>query len=385
MVIFPEDIKGNPKVHKTIKNNLLDEILHFNEAGMVSKTEYFREGIPSSSIEEEAKDGMIFRKIIEYDPRGKIKRRADVILDSNFKTIKATIFDGEGKVIQRTKNTVNEDNKVTEAIVGDMTYRYAYDSKGNQLSKVKLNEEGGIEKTQVSTYDERGNEIAWKKFDKKGKLVRYHLYQYNAEDKLIRKTKFERPEMIYPSTHQKSDFLEYYEMMKAFAYDVNGQETASDPTIRYLDIDTIYEYDQFGNTSLMEEYQYREDFSNRFLTLWVGEYEEYNEKNLIVKERSEETHTDWDWGAERTYTYDFDDTGKVICKKMGNGSTTDYQYDELGWLQKEKTTERTEGCLREEETEYDAKGNVIRHREISEYAEGETRDCLTVFDIEYYD
>lgn len=410
MYIHISDLKGNVKIHKSFINGLIEKIMFFDDKGNLYKEDSFKDGkILESFVIENAE-----RKIYRYHK------------NENSPSLEKAFFDDQGHLMEETyfnENNITEwentysyndaGNIVSErrefgSVITSIDYKYdirqnlveksilsstenesfvylfKYDQLNRQTKKIKKRGDNSIIKTQITEYL-NGNQVAWKKFDANGLLVKFKIYQYNETNQLVRKIRFEKhTDSRYQSIHNEADFKEYYDLMAAFKYDINNQKNDIPVSIIFLSDDTRFEYDIFGNEILKEKFEYRADFSNQCLTLWRSEYNEYNDKNLLIKYREDETHTDWDWSTEENNIYTFDEMGRMILKETNGIRKTHFFYNENGNLAKKTTQSNGEGLEEKEEIAFDNNGNVISYYEFTDYKEGTIKETTKKYEIEYY-
>lgn len=415
MYIFPGELKGRVKMHKTFLNGVIEEAMYFDVTGKLNRRENYNAGELNELYTEEISGKISVSKVFSYsagEPSPSVRislsnDKGQLLEESYFDETntlqwrRTNSFDANGNIIyekgegninlQAIHNRYDGNNNLIEKRIESkleeecLHYFFEYDAHNNLVKKTKKDATGNTIKTQVSEF-ENNNQMVWKKFNAKGHLVKLKLYRYNKANKMTRKTKFERHDFAgYTSVHDRADFKEYYNWMELFNLDVNGNTTNLPATIQYLDSDTRYEYDAFGNEVLSEMFEYRDDFSNKHLTLWRAEYNIYNEQNLLISTRYDETHTDWDWSSGTDYKYHFDETGRLVLKETGDSIKTYYSYNDNGSLVKEFTLEQNEKADHRKEIIYDPVGNVTRYNDSRHYIDEEVvRSELKTFEIEYY-
>jgi YD repeat-containing protein len=415
MYIFQDELKGKIKTHTTFLNGVLEERMHFDEVRKLTRRENYKEGKLQELFTIEPSGNIFVSKTFNYSA-GKQSPSVKISLTTNDdKLLEESYFDETNTLLWRQTNSFDDNgNMIAEKGEGDINvqavhcrydsnnnltekrieskvdteclhYFFEYDAHNDLIKKIKQDGNGKTIKTQVSEF-ENGNQTVWKKFDSNGLLVKLKLYQYNEVGKMTRKIKFEKYDIAhYQSVHDTTHFTDDYNWMQLFTVDVNGNTVNLPTSIQYLDSDTRYEYDGFGNEVLKEMFEYRDDFSNQRLTVWRADYHTYNEQNMLVSNRYDETHTDWDWSGGTDYQYQFDETGRLLLKETGSNTKTHYSYNGQGTLVKELELVQDEKSDHRKEIIYDDTGNVTRYNDSRHYIdEGIVRSELKIFEIEYY-
>lgn len=406
--MYIDEVKGKVKTHTSIENDMVKEIRHYDEQGHNYKTLYYSEGKLKSYFEDVDANT---NRVLNYEKNPLSPSVQESITNEQGKLMRSSFIDENGKLLWELHNTYNRQDNIisthytdengttvtsytydsnSNLIVkkiaapdqaGSILYQFQYDELNQLVRKTKSSIDGQVIKTQLYAYENR-QQTSFSKYDGNGHLVKLKLHVYNEEGQLIRKTKFNRYESNHPSEHDPADFKEYYEQMQPFKSDINGQATHINPSIVFLDSYTQYQYDQFGNETLSEKFEYREDFSNKRLTLWRGNYHQYNERNLLIKESSIETHTDWDDGHQWEYTYTFDDKGRVI-KITSSALVEEFHFNEQDQLVMETKNYHNGEWI--EETKYDAMGNATSHTRRAQYKGELSQEDIEVFVIDYYE
>lgn len=211
-------------------------------------------------------------------------------------------------------------------------YEYGEDQRYSTIQKLDFN--NNIEKTLIYNYSESDEYI--RDFNSLGILMGIVVTKYNENGKPIRITCFERPEDIQDNNVELSDgFKEFYEIMKAFKFDINGNEIDVPFSMDYLIDDRFFEYDKFENEVSNEVYHYCQESSMTGLVFLSGDYNFYNENNLLIKRHMYEFKTDWTDETLVFHEYVLDEKGSIVEKITDCGANRyveKFSYNKQGKL-----------------------------------------------------
>lgn len=420
MYIMPDDLKGKVKEHKTYHDDVLQNIMWFDENGNYCKGETYREGKLESYFNDEKDDDYRVRKVFWLVEGKANPSKRESITDAKGNLVRERYFDADGVKIweweyvfdeegspvsqkytekgDTTETTFSYDsakNLIEQKVIGptekeSFIYVFEYDADNNLTKKVKKKINGQVLKTEIIQF-ENGKKHSEKVYNKKGKLVKLKIFEFDEENRPTRKIKFKKFKISdFPDTDIPEGLKEYYDYMQAFQEDISGSPVDAPISIEFLVSNKRYAYDNHGNQALYEKEIYRKDFNPFGLTNWRSEYMTYNDKNLITSEKYFETHTDYDWASEINYQYAFDKQGKLLTKAWanangGNEAKTQYIYNRKGSLTKEITIGKAGNSTEKTVIEFDGRGNAISYKNSADYSNGETRRETKKFVIEYYD
>ena len=271
--------------------------IEFNDEGMViSEKKWKRNGKPFEEIKYEGKDKVVQRtqyidgkaSIItkyaynSYNNNTTVTRRKpdNKQIDKIVKSYNADKLDEQ--------KTFNNDNKGIDRVT------YAYDKNGNLIGENLYLGTEAVQYKNVYEYDDNGKKTSDIRYNKDSEIVYKTLFEYDGDKISVRETTNGDGEVEY---------------IEKFTYDDKGNVTVKSTYEKYDDSETTdkFRYDEKGNkiswvidkngVEIMKaEYTY-DDKSN--LTL-IQTY--YGDKLSETEERS--------------YTYEYDDKGNWIKKKV---------------------------------------------------------------------
>ncbi|MCD0476718.1 hypothetical protein LPB87_20185 [Flavobacterium sp. EDS] len=342
------------KSHKTIKNTIVQQIECYNAEGKIVRDEKYEEGI------------VVSVEIYRYEYQYSLMER----------------FNSEGILRRRDETWYNENNKIEKEKLGFETYYYQYGEDKRLLSMKKFDSENNIENSIDYSYVE---DYEYRKFfNSSGILVSLDITKYNEAKKPLRTIYFKIPHHDFIGSDESEGYKEFFEMMKVFGFDKNGNKVDTKISMYFLEKETVFEYDQFGNTISEERYDYDSESLEDKLVFRGGDYSYYNENNLLIKYHSFEIKTDWD--DELCYLYDYvlDEKGVIIEKSTDSGFNKiieKFNYNSEGTLI--SYVENRNDGEEIKEILYDDFGNKIS--EITELNfDGEYEKDIKEYEIEYY-
>lgn len=302
------------------------------------------------------------------------------------KSILKETFNADGILVGRNLKKLNKEEKIEEEYDGIGNYVskcfYKYDQNQKLLSETALDSEDKIEHTIL--YILIGNDEYTKRYDSNGLLEYLQILKFSEKKELIRALYFRKPDVTNYDPDELQYFEEYFEMMKAFRVDISGNTIDIPLAMNFLDSETIYEYDEFGNKILQEEFEYDKESSSCTIALVSGDHYEYNDLKMVIKHMSFEIHTDWDDKRELDFAYSFDEKGNVIEKTMNNGFNKineKFSFNDSGklvyYIEDRNNTEETN------EKFYDDNGNLILEARKC-YYDNEYEEEIIKYEIEYY-
>lgn len=352
-------MNGKVKICKKTTNDEIDSINYYDIDGKITKKEDYRDNKP----------WLIY--IYKYEKNIKIEE----------------ILNLEGKLVNRHEEIFNDIGQIKKSIIGIEKvlkhFHYEYDDN-QKISLLTISDSSNnIISKEFHQYIDNSEHI--KKFNSKGTLESLTILNHNEKGQLIRIIDFENTDYKSEINYQSNNFDEYFKMMEAFNYNLTGQKNEIDLSIHFLKSDTVFEYDKFGNQTLRQENQFREDFSSTHLTLKNQEIQEYDENNLLIKSSYYEIHTDWDDEHICNYTYSLNDQRlvtekttktlfKIIIEKFDYNSNSKLIYQK----EEHNNSEYTKEIF------FDDFGN--KTLEISRYnfEDEESEEINTKYEIDYY-
>lgn len=191
-------------------------------------------------------DGKIEKKEDYKD--GKLRSLETFTYEKQYTLCK--VFNAEGVLVVNKETWYNENNQIEKEESGFGIEKYHYDDNQRLLSMKEFDLENNLKMTLEYSYVE--NEEYMKYFDSLGILQSLVVTIYNDTKKPSRITYLKRPELAKINTNESDGFEEFFEMMKAFNFDINGHEKKTSLSMEFLKEDHLYEYDQFGNELFMK-------------------------------------------------------------------------------------------------------------------------------------
>lgn len=342
------------KICKTIVNNIVQRKQYFISEGKISQDEEYLDGV------------LKYLKSYSYE---------------NHYTLMET-FSSERELVGKNETWYNERNQILEEKSGfqKCIYEYREDQRCSRIQK--FNWENNIENTLVYNYSE--NDEHMRNFNSLGILIAFTITKYNENRKPVRITHFERPENIRDNIVELDGFKEFYEMMKVFKFDLLENEIDVQLSMDYFIDDVFYEYDKFGNEVSCETFHHSEETFSDNLVFLNGDYNFYNDNNLLIKRHMFEIKTDWDDETLLGYEYILDEKGSIIEKITNchsNRFVEKFNYNKQGKLI--SYTENRNDSEELTEILYDDFGNkffkIVKRNYDDEYDEE-----ITKYEIEYY-
>jgi|GEM_PF-3470063 len=343
------------KICKTVVNDIVQRVEYYNSEGTISQDEEYKDGV------------LKYLKVYSYE--------------KHYTSIET--FNSERKLVGRIETWYNESNQIIEEKSGFETYIYEYGENQRYSTIQKLDFKNNIEKTLIYNYNESYEYE--RDFNSLGILMGLVVTKYNENGKPIRITCFERPEDIQDNIVELSDgFKEFYEIMKTFKFDINGNEIDVPLSMDYLIDDNFLEYDKFENEVSNEVYHYCKEDSMTGLVFLSGNYNFYNENNLLIKRHMYEFKTDWTDETLVFHEYVLDEKGSIVEKITDCGANRfveKFNYNKQGKLI--HYTENRNDLEELTEILYDDFGNkffkIVKMNYDDEYEEEITR-----YEMEYY-
>lgn len=342
------------KSRKTIKNAIVQRIEYYNTEGKIVRVEQYEEGIVESVA------------VYKYENQYSLMER----------------FNNKGILCRREEKWYNENNEIEKEEFGFESYYYQYEADKRLLSMKKFDSENNIENSIEYRYVE---DYEYRKFfNSSGILLSLYVTRYNDAKKPLRTIYFEIPHHDFIGADESEGYKEFFEMMKVFGFDIDGNKVDTKISMYFLVEETVFEYDQFGNTISEEMYHYDRESVEDKLVFRGGVYNYYNENNLLIKYHSFEIKTDWDDELCCLYDYVLDEKGVIIEKSTDSGFNKvieKFNYNSEGTLIS-YVENRNEG---EEIKEilYDDLGNKVSEIAESNF-EGEYEKDIKEYQIEYY-
>ncbi|KIA93632.1 MULTISPECIES: hypothetical protein [unclassified Flavobacterium] len=342
------------KSRKTIKNAIVQQIECYNGEGKIVRDEEYEEGI------------VVSVEIYRYENQYSLKER----------------FNSEGILRRRDETWYNENNEIEKEDFGFATYYYQYGADKRLLSMKKFDSENNIENSIEYSYVE---DYEYRKFfNSSGILISLSVTRYNDAKKPFRTIYFEIPHHDFIGAEESEGYMEFFEMMKIFGFDIDGNMVDTKISMYFLVEEIVFEYDQFGNTISEEMYHYDGESLEDKLAFRGGVYNYYNENNLLIKYHSLEIKTDWDDELCCLYEYVLDEKGLIIEKSTDSGFNK--IIEKFNYNSKGKLISYVENRNNGEEVKeilYDDFGNKIS--EITELNfDGEYEKDIKEYEIEYY-
>ena len=342
------------KNRKTIKNAIVQRMEYYNTEGKIVRDEEYEEGIVESV------------GVYKYENQYSLMEG----------------FNSEGILHRRDEIWYNENNEIEKEKLAFETFYYQYGADKRLLSIKKFDSENNIEKTieysYVEDYEYR------KSFTSSGILVSLDVTRYNEAKKPLRTIYFEIPHHDFIGADESEGYKEFFEMMKVFSFDIDGNKVDTKISIYFLEEETVFEYDQFGNTISEERYHYDIESLEDKLVFRGGDYNYYNEINLLIKYHSFEIKTDWDDELCCLYDYVLDEKGVILEKSTDSGFNKvieKFNYNSKGtlisYVENRNDGEETKEIL------YDDFGNKISEIAESNFDDGYEKD-IKEYQIEYY-
>ncbi|UTN03721.1 hypothetical protein L0669_20625 [Flavobacterium bizetiae] len=345
---------GKIKSRKTIKNAIVHRMEYLNKEGKIVRDEEYEEGIVESVA------------VYKYENQYSLMER----------------FNSEGILDRRDETWYNENNEIEKQELGFATFYYQYGVDKRLLSVKKFDSENNIEKIIEYSYVE---DYEYRKFfDSSGILLSLDVTRYNDAKKPIRRIYFKIPHHEFIGAEESEGYKEFFEMMKIFGFDVDGNKIDIKISMNFLEEETVFEYDQFGNKISEERYYYDRESLEDKLVFRGGDYSYYNENNLLIKYHSFEMKTDWDDELCCLYDYVLDEKGVILEKSTDSGFNKvieKFNYNSKGtlisYVENRNDGEETKEIL------YDDFGNKIS--EIAELNfDSEYEKDIKEYEIEYY-
>lgn len=342
------------KSRKTIKNAIVQRMEYYNTEGKIVRVEEYEEGIVESVA------------VYKYENQYSLMER----------------FNSKGILCRREEKWYNENNEIEKEEFGFASYYYQYEADKRLLSMKKFDSENNIENSIEYRYVE---DYEYRKFfNSSGILLSLYVTRHNDAKKPLRTIYFERPHHDFIGADESEGYKEFFEMMKVFGFDIDGNKVDTKISMYFLVEETVFEYDQFGNTISEEMYHYDRESVEDKLVFRGGVYNYYNENNLLIKYHSFEIKTDWDDELCCLYDYVLDEKGVIIEKSTDSGFNKvieKFNYNSEGTLIS-YVENRNEG---EEIKEilYDDFGNKVSEIAESNF-EGEYEKDIKEYQIEYY-
>ncbi|TPG35414.1 hypothetical protein [Flavobacterium pectinovorum] len=291
-------------------------------------------------------------------------------------------FNSEGILHRRNERWYNENNKIEKEKLGFETFCYQYGEDQRLLSIKKFDSENNIENSIKYSYVE---DYEYRKFfNSSGILLSLYITRFNDAKKPLRTIYFEKPDHDFAGAEESEGYKEFFEMMKIFGFDVDGNKVDTKISMRFLVEEIVFEYDQFGNMISEEKYDYdRESVADK-LVFRGGDYNYYNENNLLIKYHSFEIKTDWDDELCCLYDYVLDEKGVIIEKSTDSGFNKvmeKFNYNSEGtlisYIENRNDGEEIKEIL------YDDFSNKVSEIAESNF-DGEYEKESTEYEIEYY-
>lgn len=291
-------------------------------------------------------------------------------------------FNAEGVLVSKKEMWYNEDNQIEIEESGYGIEKYYYDNNQRLLCLKRFDFQNNLQTTTEYSYIENYEYL--KCFDLLGILQSLVIRRYNDVQKPIRITYFRRPEEGKIVEMKQDGFEEFFEMIKSFNFDIEGNEIKTKLSMDFLESDHVYEYDEYGNEVLNEEYEYCNDSSVGSMKFINGYYNVYDKNNMLIKNEYHMIRTDWDQKDLILFEYVLNENGLVAEKITDSGVVKiveSFNYDVEGKLI--SYVENRNDFEDVTEVSYDNYGNKIFEIRKTNY-DGEYEEEITEYEIEYY-
>ena len=270
----------------------------YDENGnMILQISYDAAGKMDYKSEKEYNEAEKLTQIIYYDAKG-MTRKVRYEYDENGNCLRTTEQDGKGKVISILKQEYDEYNNILQSVTYDakgnqtakQTNTYQYDAQGNVTREIQRGADNVVLARYNRTYDEANNMLTETRYNAKGEKV--YVYTYNSRGNVIRFVSYKngRPDSTTENTYDAQDnciLSVYYDgedqvtgktkstykngiIRASVSYDGDGNILRRNEYTSYGDMtleemydsdrdvkyktETKYEYDQFGNHTLVAKY-----------------------------------------------------------------------------------------------------------------------------------
>jgi len=225
-----------------------DEYQQFDVNGLAVSKKYF-----------DKTGNIIYRKAIEYDATGKIKRVVEFDTTNNISNKLAYVYNALGKLTE----TIAE-----EGSTNPFTTKYTYEPISNLLTKEELRVEGKIIKTTNYEYDEVGyKKMIDTSYSTTGAKYKSKIEVYDANENMLEQTRFD----------DKFEIVSKYEY--SFDKNNNNIEFKSYSRGGVLQGVFLYKFDEKNN--MIEESKL--NASKNLKDILVNEYKYDSKGNWIEK------------------------------------------------------------------------------------------------------
>ena len=262
--------------------------------------------------------------------------------------------------LNKIKGKVKSYTEITYKTVGyfsrfekseiDCRVERKYDERGSLIEETRYNSGGSLDMQDKYKYDERGNLIEETRYKSDGSLDVQKTYKYDARGNLIEERYFKAACSLVFFSSQMEHHLTY-------KHDSKGNKIEAT------------DYNSDGSTQCVVQFNNTYDDKGNLIKSTPN----LNLRRLALQHDVYSSHIDLS-----TYTYLYDDNSNLIrkyisCKRFSFDETKCYKYDERGEkvIQTRFISSQEEyghmGDLnkvtREEDSEYDNQGNLIKYWE----------------------
>ncbi|QXP78730.1 MULTISPECIES: hypothetical protein [Winogradskyella] len=338
-----EDLKGNVKFCRQIKEGNLSSEIWYDTLGRVIKKKVFSyyDNYLSMFIKKSYKNKTCITHLEMYNKERKLLEKHKIITDEFDNVIYRIIKDVNDKIVAEVNRSFDEKGKLKELKTLVCLINYDYDKYGNLLKSIKYDKENNLIETEINTYNVKNKKASWKHYDSNGLLVGYKYYKY-SNDKIVQKIRFYKPGNNTDLSARNyieilKDFKGISNQIDAFKTDINSKEVENHLSIDFFDSATFYKYDTNENLVRKSTYVYQPYFKEGTLNdKYVNGYK-YDENNQLIYKSEFEQMTERDLFEEYHYSPNdlqtekedkaFDKKGNITyCKNSYSETSYEYKY-----------------------------------------------------------
>lgn len=280
------------------------------------------------------------------------------------------------------------------------TYEYKYDKFNNMVEEIVYDTAGNVSERYEYKYDKFNNGTEVVEYDADGSVVSQTEYEYeydktgNAINAIVYYSDSSisgqsKIEYIYDESGNRTGLILYNSDGSVTHYDVDeeGNTTISNKAYEYDEagnVTKILQYDGLGGFNFWTEFKYdeagnqiKETYYNAEGVACGGKDNEYDTAGNLVRT------TQYAENGNKMYTDEFvyDANGDIASqttydfgRNVINTLTYHYEYDTTGKLIHSIVYYSDGGVKQQEDWTYDAEGRKTRHKQIANYAIGDTFD-----------